>query len=324
MKKLYKSLLLDTIKINTLKIYHSLEEYDNTQRSCVTIGTFDGVHTGHKKVIDNLVATAKSKKALSVVLTFFPHPRMVVQKSSDFHLINTIKERIELLSKTKLDILIIQKFTKKLSQQSALFFVRNILVNKLHLIHLIVGHDHRFGRNREGNFEQLQEYGHTYDFLVSKISKREIGEIAVSSTKIRTAILKGDIQRANTYLGYYFSICGTVVSGKKIGSRIGFPTANISIFEKYKIIPKTGVYVVRSYMKNEYVLGMMNIGHRPTVNGKNQTIEVHFFDISDNLYQKQITIEVLHFLRDEQKFDSLESLKQQLYKDKQQALLFKK
>lgn len=306
-----------------LKIYHSLEEYNNTKRSCITIGTFDGVHTGHKKVIENLVKIAKSKKVLSVVLTFFPHPRMVVQNNSNFHLINTINERIELLSKTELDVLIIQEFTKEFSQQSALFFVRNILVNKLYLSHLIVGYDHRFGKNREGNFEQLQEYGHTYDFLVSQISKREIDEIAVSSTKIRTAILKGNIEKANTYLGYCFSIYGTVVSGKKIGSSIGFPTANIQVDANYKIIPKTGVYVVKSFLEDKCVYGMMNIGHRPTVNGKSQTIEVHFFDINKNLYGKNLTIEILHFLRNEQKFHSIENLQQQLHKDKKQALLFK-
>lgn len=306
-----------------MKIYHSLEQYDIKKRSCVTIGTFDGVHIGHQKVIENLVKKAESEKAVSVLLTFFPHPRMVTQKSKKIQLINTIQEKIKLLSKTKLDVLIVQEFTKKFSEQSALFFVRDILVNKLHVNHLIVGYDHRFGKNREGGFEQLQEYGYTYGFTVSKIQKEEIDTIAVSSTKIRNAISEGNIEKANSYLGHYFTLSGKVVDGKKIGSKIGFPTANIKIEEWYKMIPKSGVYAVKSTIKNKEVLGMMNIGYRPTLNGKEQSIEVHFFNFNENLYHQKITIKMLRFLREEKKFNSIEDLKKQLNKDKEETLQIK-
>lgn len=306
-----------------MKIYHSLEQYDIKKRSCVTIGTFDGVHIGHQKVIENLIKKAESEKAVSVLLTFFPHPRMVTQKSKKIQLINTIQEKIELLSKTKLDVLIVQEFTKKFSEQSALFFVRDILVNKLHVNHLIVGYDHRFGKNREGGFEQLQEYGYTYDFTVSKIEKKEIDTIAVSSTKIRNAISEGNIEKANSYLGHCFTLSGKVINGKKIGSKIGFPTANIKIEECYKMIPKSGVYAVKSTIKNQEVLGMMNIGCRPTLNGKEQSIEVHFFNFNENLYHQKITVKVLRFLREEKKFNSIEDLKKQLNKDKEKTLQIK-
>lgn len=303
-----------------MKIYNDLSDYTSTNKSFVTIGTFDGVHLGHQKVLSNLVSYAKKNGSSSVLLTFFPHPRIILHKNSDIKLINTIDERIKLLEKTGLEILVIQEFTKDFAEKTALDFVKNVLVNNLKISNLIIGYDHRFGKNREGNFEQLMEYGKIFGFEVSKISQQEINNIAISSTKIRRAIELGNIEEANRYLGYYFMLNGTVVEGKNLGEKIGFPTANLSVRETYKLLPKTGSYVVKSELENETVYGMMNIGFNPTVKGKTQTIEIHFFDFNKDLYGKKIQIDVLKFLRDEQKFDSVEALKYQLKKDKQKSL----
>jgi len=303
-----------------LKIYRDLSEYTSSKKSFVTIGTFDGVHYGHQKVIQKLINSAKKNNATSVLLTFFPHPRMVLQKDLSIKLINTIDERIVLLEKMGLDVLIIQPFTNKFSEYSALDFVKNILINKLNIAKLFIGYDHHFGKNREGNFEQLQAFGNTFNFEVQEISQKDINNNTVSSTKIREAIENGDIEKANSYLGYCFMLTGEVVKGKNLGEKIGFPTANIHIKEPYKLIPKTGAYIVKSTINNKTVFGMMNIGFRPTVSGKNQTVEIHFFDFNGNLYGKDIQVEVLSFLRNEQKFDSVEALKQQLKLDKEKSL----
>lgn len=305
-----------------MKIYTNLDNYKSTNKTFVTIGTFDGVHIGHQKVIKKLINSAKKKKTSSVLLTFFPHPRMVLQKDLDIKLINTIEERTSLLEKLGLDVLIIHPFSEKFAKLSALEFVRKILVNKLNIAKLVIGYDHHFGKNREGNFEQLQEYGHTYNFKAKEISQQDISNITVSSTKIRKAIEKGNIEKANSYLGYNFMLTGTVVNGKNLGEKIGFPTANLFIKETYKLLPKTGAYVVKSQIDGKTIFGMMNIGFRPTVSGENQTIEIHFFDFNENLYAKKIQIEVLSFLRDEQKFESVDALKNQLESDKQKSLSF--
>ena len=305
---------------STLKIYNDLSEYNSTNKTFVTIGTFDGVHVGHQKVIKKLIKSASKKNATSLLLTFFPHPRMVLQKDIDIKLINTIDERIQLLKKIGLEEVVIQSFTKEFSRLTALNFVRDILVNTLNISKLIIGYDHHFGKNREGNFEQLEEYGRIYDFNVNEISQKDIDNIAVSSTKIRIAIENGDIQKANNFLGYNFLLTGEVVRGNNLGEKIGFPTANLSIKETYKLLPKTGAYLVQSKLNNEKVFGMMNIGYRPTVSGKSQTIEIHFFNFKDDLYGRKIQIEVLSFLRDEQKFESIEALKLQLGLDKEKSL----
>lgn len=305
---------------STLKIYSNLSEFNSTKKTFVTIGTFDGVHLGHQKVIKKLVKNAKKENATSVLLTFFPHPRMVLQKDIGIKLINTIDERIELLDKLGLEVLIIQPFTNEFSKQTALDFVRNTLVNNLNISKLVIGYDHRFGKNREGDFEQLEEYGHTYNFRVKEISQKDINDIAVSSTKIRNAIDNYEIKKANNYLGYHFMLTGEVVEGKNLGEKIGFPTANLRIQETYKLIPKTGAYIVKTTIENNTIFGMMNIGYRPTVNGENQTIEIHFFDFNQDLYGKTLQIEVLSFLRNEQKFESIEDLKHQLKSDKEKSL----
>ncbi len=303
-----------------MKIFNNLSKFKSINKTFVTIGTFDGVHIGHQKVIKKLIKSAKNNNATSVLLTFFPHPRMVLQKDLDIKLINTIEERTKLLENLGLDILVIHEFSKSFAKLSALDFVRNILVNTLNISRLVIGYDHHFGKNREGNFEQLQVYGNTYNFQVKKITQQEISDITVSSTKIRTAIENGEIVKANSYLGYNFMLTGTVVKGKNLGEKIGFPTANIHIPETYKLIPKTGAYIIKSKIDGKEVFGMMNIGFRPTVGGKNQTIEVHFFNFNQLIYDEKIQIEVLKFLRDEQKFDSIATLKSQLAKDKKTCL----
>lgn len=286
----------------------------------MTIGTFDGVHIGHQKVLLNLIVSAKKNNASSVLLTFFPHPRMVLQKDFNIKLINTLEERIELLKKTGLDALVILEFTEDFAEKSALDFVKNVLVDHLKISNLIIGYDHRFGKNREGNFGQLTEYGKIFGFEVTKISQQEIDHITISSTKIRKAIELGNIEEANRYLGYSFMLTGEVVKGKNLGEKIGFPTANLFVRETYKLLPKTGAYIVKSEIENQNVFGMMNIGFNPTVKGKTQTIEIHFFDFNKDLYGKKIQIDVLKFLRDEQKFDSVSALKNQLEIDKQKSL----
>ena len=303
-----------------MKIFNNIATFKSTSRTFVTIGTFDGVHLGHQKVIKDLVESAKKNNAESVLLTFFPHPRMVSQKDANIKLINTVDERIALLEKIGLDNLIIHEFSKEFANLSAFEFVKTILVDTLHISKLIIGYDHHFGKDREGNFEKLQEFGTVFDFKLKEISKHDISDIAVSSTKIRKTIEKGEIHKANKYLGYLFMLTGEVVSGKNLGEKIGFPTANISIAENYKLLPKTGAYVVQSTIDGNNIYGMMNIGFRPTVSGKNQTIEVHFFDFNQNLYGKILQIEVLHFLREEIKFNSIEDLKNQLFEDKECAL----
>lgn len=286
----------------------------------MTIGTFDGVHIGHQKVLSNLVLSAEKNNASSVLLTFFPHPRMVLQKNTDIKLINTLEERIELLKKTGLDSLVIHEFTEDFAEKTALDFVKNVLVDHLKIANLIIGYDHRFGKNREGNFDQLSEYGNIFGFEVNKISQQEIDHITISSTKIRKAIELGNIEEANRYLGYHFMLKGEIVKGNNLGEKIGFPTANLSIKESYKLLPKTGSYIVKSELENQTVYGMMNIGYNPTVKGKKRTIEIHFFDFNKDLYGKKIQIDVLKFLRDEQKFDSVEVLKKQLVNDRQKSL----
>ena len=302
-----------------MKIIQSISNFSSFDKTFVTIGTFDGVHFGHQKIIEKLVSEARKEGKKSVLLTFFPHPRMVLQKDVNLELINTIDERAHLLKKTGLDYLIIHPFSKKFSRMTALEFVRDVLVNQLNISKLIIGYDHHFGKNREGNIEQLTEYSHLYDFKVEEIPAQDIDDVSVSSTKIRKALASGNLKTANKYLGYHFMLNGIVVNGKQLGGKIGYPTANIDVKETYKLIPKTGVYVVKSVIDNQTIFGMMNIGNRPTVNGNHQTIEVHFFDFNQDLYHQNLTIELIYFLRDEEKFDSINDLIHQLKKDEEIA-----
>jgi len=304
-----------------LKIKTALDDYPKKD-SVVTIGTFDGVHVGHQKIIKRLVKIAKKESLQAVVLTFFPHPRMVLQKDSNIKLINIIDEKSQLLENFGIDHLVIKEFTKDFSRLGALEFVRDILVNKLNVKHIIIGYDHRFGRNRNANVDNLREYGEVYGFKITEITAQEIDEVTVSSTKIRKALKQGEIEIANTYLGYNFMLSGTIVKGKNLGIQIGFPTANIHIEESYKLIPKNGSYIVKSFLDEQVVYGMMNIGINPTVSGEKQSIEVHFFNFKKDIYNKKIQVELLKRLRDEKKFDSIEALKEQLHKDREISLSF--
>jgi riboflavin kinase/FMN adenylyltransferase len=305
-----------------LKIIQSITAFNSSEKTIVTIGTFDGIHIGHQKILKNLIRTANNEGKKSVLLTFFPHPRMVLQKENKILLLNTIKEKSGLLEKMGLDYLIIHPFSREFSRLTALDFVRDILVNKLNTSRLIIGYDHHFGKNREGNIHQLKEYSLLYDFKVEEIPAQDIDDVSVSSTKIRTALKDGNLKTANNYLGYHYMLNGTVVSGKKLGGTIGFPTANIEIKEPYKLIPKTGVYIIRTYINTILYTGMMNIGFNPTVLGKHQTIEAHLFDFNEDLYGKEITIEFIYFLREEHKFESVEELVIQLNIDKENAISY--
>jgi riboflavin kinase/FMN adenylyltransferase len=292
-------------------------DYKRIKNSVVTIGTFDGVHVGHQKIINRLVHIAETNKLQALVLTFFPHPRMVVQKDSSIKLINTIDEKAAQLQQLGVDHLVLKEFTKTFSRLSALEYVRDVLVNKLKVKHIIVGYDHHFGRNRTATIEDLIEFGKFYGFEVTQIDAQEVGDVAVSSTKIRVALREGNMRVANDFLGYNFMLTGTVVKGKGLGANLSFPTANIFIEEPYKLIPKQGVYLVQSKIENQLVYGMMNIGKNPTVSQDNKThIEVHFFNLDANLYSKTLKIELLEHLRSEIKFPNIEALKVQLEKDK--------
>ncbi|MGB0895867.1 MAG: bifunctional riboflavin kinase/FAD synthetase [Flavobacteriaceae bacterium] len=305
-----------------MKTFHSVENFSSQTQTVLTIGTFDGVHIGHKKILQRLLSTAKQHNLESLVLTFFPHPRMVLQKDTEIKLIHTIDERKNILAQLGLDNLIIQPFSKEFSRLSATEFVRDVLVDKLNVKHIIVGYDHRFGRNRTANIDALKEFGDIYDFTVEEISAQDINDVAVSSTKIRKALTEGHIQTANRYLDDTFQLNGIVTKGKGIGRTIHFPTANVSVTEDYKMIPKNGVYIATATIGNETYQGMMNIGYNPTVNGTSQSIEIHLFNFDNDIYNKNITINVLKRLRDESKFDSVNALKLQLKKDKEEALTF--
>lgn len=298
----------------------NIENYNFKEPTVVTIGTFDGVHVGHQKIIKRLVNAGINSYLKSVILTFFPHPRMVLQKDTGIKLINTIDERSDILNSLGLDFLLIKEFTQEFSRLTAEDFVKDILVEKLNAKKVIIGYDHRFGRNRNADIKDLKVFGETYGFEVEEISAKDIDDVSVSSTKIRTALADGDIIKANSFLGYQFMLTGTVVKGKGLGKQLEFPTANIIIEEDYKLIPKYGSYIVNSLIDGELVYGMMNIGINPTVNGETESIEVHFFNFQENIYNQNIQINLLNRIRDERKFESVDALKNQLIKDKQTSL----
>ncbi|PKB42216.1 riboflavin kinase/FMN adenylyltransferase [Cellulophaga sp. RHA19] len=297
----------------------SISKFDKAHATVITIGTFDGVHIGHKKILERLINSAKLLEIESTVLTFFPHPRMVLQQDSNIKLLNTIEEKEMILSNLGLDFLIIHPFSKEFSRLSAIEFVRDLLVNKLNTKKIIIGYDHRFGRNRNADINDLRNYGTTFDFNVEEITAQEIDDVSVSSTKIRKALAEGDVSKANSYLGYNYMLTGIVTKGKGLGRQLNYPTANIYIKEEYKLIPKNGVYAVKAKLNNSTVFGMMNIGYNPTVNGTEKTIEVNFFNFDGDLYGKKIQVDILDRIRDEVKFNSLDDLKEQLAKDQETA-----
>lgn len=298
----------------------SISNYDKKQATAITIGTFDGVHIGHRKILERLINDAKKSGLRSLVLTFFPHPRMVLQKDTDLKLLNTVDEKAKILEQIGLDHLIIHPFTKDFSRLTATEFVRDLLVNELKAKKIIIGYDHRFGRNRNANITDLMAFGNTLGFEVDEIEAQEIDDVSVSSTKIRNALAEGNIKTANEYLGYNYMLTGLVKKGKGLGRQLSFPTANIAIAETYKLIPKNGVYFIKSTINGSNVFGMMNIGFNPTVDGTTKNIEVHYFDFEEDLYGQNIQVELMERIRDEHKFKSLEALKEQLHKDKATSL----
>lgn len=295
------------------------KHFHSERSSVVTIGTFDGVHMGHQKIIERLVKSAKENKLDSVILTFFPHPRMVLQKESGIKLINTIEERKEILEKMGIDHLVVHPFTIEFSHLEAEAYVRDVLVKQLKAQRIIIGYDHRFGRNRTADINDLREIGKIYGIEVEEISRQEIEEVAVSSTKIRKALQRGKVEKANRYLRYPFAIKGEVVKGKGLGKQFQYPTANIAIAEDYKLIPQNGVYVVRSEIDNRSCFGLMSIGTNPTVGGTQRTIETHFLDFDADLYGRVLSIEMLCRIRDEEHFASIEALKAAMKHDEEYA-----
>lgn len=302
-----------------MKEYTSASSYKSDRPSIVTIGTFDGVHVGHKAILTRLVNSAREENLESVLLTFFPHPRMVLQQDSDLKLINTLAEKKKLLQQTGLDNLVIHPFTMAFSRLSAVEYVRDILVGCLKAKKVIIGYDHRFGRNRTATISDLREFGKLYDFEIEEIGAQELNEVAVSSTKIRKAIESGDIATANQYLGYPFMLSGIVIKGKGIGRTLDFPTANLHVHETYKLIPKNGVYVVFAEINGDLVYGITSIGTNPTVGGKNKTIETYFLDYKDDLYDQAIRLEFITHIREEATFESTTALKEAIKKDEEFA-----
>ena len=292
-----------------MDVYKSLASYKKTNPSVITIGTFDGLHLGHKAILTQLVNAAKEDNLSSILLTFFPHPRMILQKDSSLKLINTINERSAIIKQTGVSNLIIHPFTKEFSRLTALEFVRDILVNQLHIKKIIIGYDHQFGRNRTATINDLIEFGNIYDFEVIEITAQQLQNVSISSTKIRKALEEGDVKTANQYLAYPFMLSGKIVKGKGIGKTLAFPTANLKIKEDYKLIPKNGVYLVRSVIAEKEIFGLTNIGTNPTVGGIHKSIETYFLDYKNDLYNKNIRINFIKKIREEKIFDSKEALK---------------
>lgn len=305
-----------------VKIYTDLNQF-KVKRPVVTIGTFDGVHLGHQKVIERLRDFAHHHEGESVIFTFHTHPRLVIAPNeTNLRLLTTLKEKIELLEKFGIDHLVIYPFDKAFAELTYSEFVEKILVEKLRTHCLVVGYDHRFGKNREGGFEYLQKCAAKFGFNIENLDVLEVEDESVSSTKIRNALQDGEIERANIYLGYPFTLHGTVVNGKQLGRKIGFPTANIEASDRHKIIPGYGVYAVKVIIGKRICKGMLNIGTRPTFNNNadNRSIEVHIFDFSDDIYGSEITLEFAGKIREEQKFDGVDALVEQLKSDKLSAL----
>ncbi len=305
-----------------MEIHRNLKDI-KLKKSVISIGTFDGMHCGHLKLIKHLNEIAKKYCLTSVLLTFFPHPRIVLKEDKNLKFLSDLEEKIFLIKKkTKIEHLFIIEFTKEIYEMSALDFIKKILLKKLNLKYLILGPDHHFGKNREGSFENLLKFSKKLDFQMEKISYFQKNNIKISSSKIRNLLLNGDIKTSNFYLNYDYFFSGKVIKGKQIGRKIGFPTANISLENENKLIPKNGIYGVKVFYKNQFYDGMLNIGHRPTLKEKNKikTIEVNIFNFEKNIYNEKLTIFFKNWIREEKNFSSLEELKRQLFSDKKQIL----
>lgn len=291
-------------------------------KSVIALGTFDGVHLGHQKIIDELLQEAKKSQLTPIVVTFFPHPTHVLTPDKPLKMINSIDERVELLKEKGIATIVVKEFTKDFAKKSAFDFIQEELLMNLNMKMLIVGYDHSFGKNKEGDYLALKQYGDQLGFTVKRVFAIKKKEVIVSSSLIRDFLLEGEIQKVNRYLDYSFCLFGKVVKGNQLGRKIGFQTANIILDYPNKIVPKIGVYVAKSNIGGENHYGMMNIGYRPTINGTTRTIEVHYFDLNKDLYDTKMRVKLLYRLRDEFKFDSIEDLKNQLKIDKKKALAY--
>lgn len=303
-----------------MKIYEGLSDFPKLHNTVVTSGTFDGVHLGHQKILRRIREIARSVNGENVLITFWPHPRLVLYpEEHNLRLLSTFEEKAKLLREFGIDHLVTIPFTKEFSQLTSKEFIESVLVEKIQTKKLVIGYDHRFGKNREGSFEYLKAHHEEYGFDLEEISRQDVEDIGVSSTKIRHALETGDIATAINYLGRPYELNGLVIKGQQIGRSIGFPTANIHIPNDYKLIPKDGVYAVEALVNGALYKAMLNIGNRPTVNGTQKTVEANLFDFQGDLYDKQITIYLKAFLREERKFDGLEALKKQLFIDQKNA-----
>ncbi len=306
-----------------MKVYRDIQEFKGVANPVLTTGTFDGVHLGHLKIIRRLGEIASSiEGGESVVLTFHPHPRMILYPDDDsLRLLSTLDEKINLLAEAGVQHLIIHPFTKAFSRLSSLDFVRNVIVNQIGTKKLVIGYNHHFGRNREGSFEHLREFGPVYGFDVEEIAARDVEQVEVSSTKIRKALQEGDVDTAKAYLGRAYSLEGKVVKGKQLGRTLGYPTANLEVEDALKLIPAEGIYAVRVFSEGLQGIGMMSIGRNPTVNDENvRTIEVNILNFEKDIYNEKIRVDFIKRLRDEVKFSSLEELKTQLSLDREETL----
>lgn len=303
-----------------MKVYQGLEQFNKLSYAVVTSGTFDGVHMGHQKILARLEEVRQASAGESVVLTFWPHPRLIVEKDGkELRLLTTIDEKINLLAQSGVNHLVIIPFTKEFSRLTSDEFVSQILVRKIGTKKLVIGYDHRFGRNREGSFEYLVQHAANYGFQVEEIPPQDVEHVTVSSTRIRKALLEGNLSVANEYLGRFYSLSGVVVRGNQLGRTIGYPTANIRVQDDYKLIPEDSVYAIRVGWRDQLHRGMLNIGMRPTVNGTLRTVETHIFDFNEDIYDEVLTLYLVEKIRTEQKFSGLDALKAQLRHDEQTA-----
>ncbi len=299
-----------------MKVFHSIEEVDITEAPVATIGTFDGVHQGHRKVLSHLIQRANERNAKSLLITFDPHPRIVLNKGAiNLRLINNPNEKIEILREVGIDYLLVLPFTFEFSKTSARDFIKYYLVDKLNIQAMVIGYDHQFGRmdKEVSNIDMLLK---SFNIDVERVPEIDVKNLAVSSTKVREAISEGNFELANVLLGYKYSFCGTVIHGNKIGRTIGFPTANLMLDYKLKLVPADGVYIVQVIFEDNIFAGMLNIGYKPTVNAGEKSIEIHILDFDRMIYGSRISIKVLKKIRDEIKFQSIDELKTQLEKDK--------
>jgi len=304
-----------------MNICYDIDCYKPVNNPVVTIGTFDGVHLGHQKIISTLIETAHKENGESIILTFWPHPRMIVSDYPDeIKLLNTLNEKIEIFRNLGVQNLVFIPFTKEFSKQAPATFLKDIMIDKIKAKFIIIGHDHRFGHDREGSYSFLEENQLKYGYKTIEIEAFEVDEVAISSTKIRKAIEDGNIIKATSYLGYEYSLTGFVKKGIGLGKKIGFPTANIEGIEHEKQVPADGVYVVKVVVCNEQYLGMLNIGDNPTINNKGRSVEVNIFDFTDDIYDQPINILFIDRLRSEIRFDNLELLSQQIKADEIAAL----